>query len=63
MLSDEALVEGNVGGLDGQLAPHAHGIAGIDGEVDQDLLELTGIDLGQPEVLVGDRRQLDVGAE
>ena len=42
----EALARRNVGGLDGQLAAFGHGVFGVDDQVHDDLLELTGIGTG-----------------
>ena len=57
------LVDLGVGGLDGQGPAAGHGVAGVDGEVDQDLLDLAGVggDGGQVAGQVGG--ELDVLAE
>jgi hypothetical protein len=63
VLGDERLAQDYVLGLDGELAAAQHGVACVDREVDQDLLEVAGIDAREPEVLGRDGGQLDVGAE
>ena len=57
------LVEVRAGGLDDQLPAGRHRVAGVDGQVDQDLLDLAGVGQHrtQPGGQVGD--QLDVLAE
>ena len=40
----------DVGGVDGQRAAVGHRVAGVDGEVDQDLLELAGVGEHRPQV-------------
>ena len=51
------LVEVDVGGRDGQLAALGHGVAGVDRQVHDDLLDLAGVGLDQPEVAARDRDQ------
>jgi hypothetical protein len=58
------LVELDVGGLDGQPAAVGHGVAGVDHQVHQHLLELAGIGVDPAEVGRGPHRtQLDVLAQ
>jgi hypothetical protein len=54
MKAGVVFVERDVGGLDGKLAPGGHGVAGVDGEVHDDLLDLSGIGADRPEIRAGD---------
>src|ERR671920_253988 len=57
------MVEVGVGGVDGQCAAGGHRIARVDGEIDQDLFDLTGIGAHRPQVRVQAGGQVDVLAE
>jgi hypothetical protein len=54
------VVERHVGRLDRQPPASRHRVTGIDGEVHEDLVDLPGVALHLPEVLVQDGHQLDV---
>jgi len=41
-------VQLDIGRLDGDAAAAGHGVAGVNGEVQQDLLQLTGVHLTRP---------------
>ncbi len=56
-------VEGDVGGLDGQLPAVRHGIAGVDRQVHDDLLDLSGIGLDRADVRARHHDQIDVFAD
>ena len=60
MLLAVFLIQGNIGGLDGQLAALWHGVAGVDGQVDDYLLDLTRIGLDPPQSFHGRRIEVDV---
>ena len=62
-LPGRGLVEVRVGGLDDQLAAAWHGVSGVDGEVDQDLLDLAGVGEHGFQVFGQVADQLDVLAE
>ncbi len=47
-LRDVVLVEIRVGGLDGEAAAVGHGVARVDGEVDDGVLELVGVGEDRP---------------
>ena len=49
--------------LDGQLAAAGHGVAGVDGQVHDDLLDLAGVGLDRPRPGSSDGGQLDVLAD
>jgi hypothetical protein len=57
------LVHGDVRGVDGELPAAGHRVAGVDGEVDQNLLELPGVGLDRPQVIGECDGQGDVLAE
>ena len=57
------LVHGDVRGVDGELPAAGHRVAGVDCEVDQDLLELAGVRLDRPQAFGGCGVQGDVLAE
>ena len=63
MCARVVVVQIDVRGLDGQLAAVRHGVARVDREVHEDLLDLPGIGLDVPEAADQEKRQLDVGAE
>jgi len=58
--TSEVLVEMDVGGLDRQLAPLGHGIAGVYGKVHDDLVDLAGIRAQSPETGTGNHDQIDI---
>ena len=53
----------HIGRADGELAAVRHGVAGIDGEIDDDLLELMEVGLDRPQIARLIERQLDILAE
>ena len=55
--------EGDVGGADRQRAARGHGVPRVHREIDDDLLELSLVDLDQPEVAAVDDVELDVDAD
>ncbi len=57
------VVDGDVGGVDGEFAAGGHGVAGVDGEVDQNLFELAGVGSDRPQPGGGGDDQVDVLAE
>ena len=57
------LVEGNVGGLDGQLASRGHGVTRVHGEIHDDLLDLSGIGPHRAQTSCRDHDQVDVFAD
>ena len=60
--ADRRLVD-DIGGADGQGAAIRHGVARVDGEIDDDLLELALIDLDEAEVAAMHDLELDVLAD
>ncbi len=58
-----ALVDVDVRGLDQQPAASRHRVAGVHGQVDQDLLHLARVGEYRPQVVLERRAQLDVLAE
>ncbi|GJE45825.1 hypothetical protein AEGHOMDF_5025 [Methylobacterium soli] len=58
-----ARVEAGIGGLDGDAAPVRHGIAGVDAEVQQRILELRRIDQDRPQAGGGHHLDLDRGPD
>ena len=56
-------VERDVGGLDGQLSAVRHGVAGIDRQVHDDLLDLSGIGFDRADVRARNHDQIDVFAD
>jgi len=38
-----AVINDEVLGFDGELAPERHGVAGVDGEIEENLLKLAGV--------------------
>src|SRR5580704_1736581 len=56
------VVEGDVGGLDCEFSAGGHGVAGIDGEVHDDLLDLAGIGAHRAETRARHHDQVDVFA-
>ena len=63
MLPGVALVEIDVARLDGQHAAVGHGVAGVDDQVHQHLLELRRVEADAAEIARGDDAQLDVLAD
>ena len=59
----ERAIEGDVGGADRQRAALGHGVPRVHREIDDDLLELSLVDLDQPEVAAVDDVELDVDAD
>jgi hypothetical protein len=57
------LVHVDVAGLDGQLPAAGHGVAGVDGQVDQDLLDVAWVGEDHVEARVEVGNQLDMLAE
>ena len=57
------LVLVEIEGADRQDAAIRHGIAGIDREIDDDLLELVDVDLDEPDIAAMDDPELDLLAE
>jgi hypothetical protein len=53
------LTRADVGGADDQPSTVRHGVAGIDGQVHDDLLDLTRVGLDAPERGLGHRHQVD----
>ena len=60
MLARVVFVQFHIRRLDGELAPFRHGVAGIDDEVHQDLLDLSGIGLQPPQLLIKDGDEIDI---
>ena len=56
-------VHGDVAGIDGQRAAAGHGVAGVDREVHQHLLQLARVGQDRPQVTGERGDQLDVLAE
>ena len=56
-------VEGDVGGFDDEFAALGHGVAGVDGQVDQDLFHLAQVYFHWVEVLAWDGYQFYILAE
>ncbi len=63
MASNVLLVQVDVAGLDGELAPGGHRVARVDDEIDDDLLDVGGISLDVPHRLRQHQSQLDVLAD
>lgn len=49
MLAGIITIENRIANFDGQLAVPLHGVARIDGEIEQRILHLVGIGIGVPE--------------
>ena len=60
---DSFVVHGDVAGVDGQRAAAGHGVAGVDGEVHQHLLQLARIGHHRTQVTAGQDDQLDMLAD
>ena len=58
-----AIVEMRVLGLDGQMSAVRHGVAGVDHEVDDHVLELVGVDADAPQTPGQHRLEPQVGAD
>jgi hypothetical protein len=56
-------VQLGVAHLDGELAALGHGVAGVDRQVEQHLLDVAGVGLDRPQLRVGHGDQLDVLAD
>ena len=63
MSAREVFVERDVGGLDGQFAALRHGVAGVDGEVHDDLVDLAGIGAHCAERGAWNHYQIDILAD
>lgn len=63
MVGAVSLVEGNIFRLYGDVAATGNGIAGIDAEVDQELVNLRMVDLYRPYFGSGYRSQVDILAD
>ena len=50
MLAGVGFVQFHVGGFEGELAAVRHGVAGIEGEVHDDLLDLPGIGFDRAQI-------------
>ena len=59
----EGAVELHVGGFDGQAAAAGHGVASVDGEIHDDLLDLAAVGLDEPEILYRAGVELDIFAD
>ncbi len=57
------IVEPFVGGLDRDAAAVGHGVARVDAQVQQGILELAGIDQGRPQSHRADHLERDLGAD
>jgi len=55
-------VQIDVGGFEGEFASLWHGIAGVDAEIDQDLLDLPGIHFDSPEAGKGESDEFHIFA-
>ena len=56
----EALALADVAGADGEAASVGHGVAGVDGQVDDHLLELRLVGLDVPEIASRQDLELDL---
>ena len=63
MLAGEGLGQLHVGGFKHQLAALGHGIAGVDGQVEDDLLDLARVGFHPAQVGAKEGGQLDVFAD
>ncbi len=63
MLAGVSLIELGVRGFQSQLAAVGHGVAGIQGEVHDDLLDLPGIGFHRAQVTGGDGEDFNVFAD
>ena len=59
MVGDVILIEGRVGGFDGQLAALRHGVAGVERQVEERGLQLAGVGPDDPQVRGHRQLQLD----
>ena len=63
MNAGKSFVERDVGGFDSEFATLRHGVAGVDGEVHDDLIDLAGIGVDGAEGGAGNHDEIDVFAD
>jgi len=63
MFANIVFIEIDGRGFDGEFAPVRHRVAGIHGKIHDDLLDLPGIGLNQPQARLGSGNQVNVSAD